>query len=257
MRHVAVELRTSTELDGLRAAGQVVGDALRAVRDHAHIGVRLDELDEVARSVIDATGAVPVFLGYHPNWAPRPYPGTICTSVNDAVVHGIPDSTRLRDGDLVSVDCGARLHGWCADAAVTFTAGTAADENLLRAGRTALADGIAAAQPGGRVGDIAHAIGVVGRSAGFGIPADLGGHGVGRAMHEAPFVPNEGPPGRGVPLRPGMVIAIEPILLAGGGDEVETDADGWTVRTRDSGRAVHVEHTVAITEDGPRVLTEL
>lgn len=257
MRDVAVELKTSTELDALREAGRVVARTLRAVRAHAQVGVRLDELDEVARAVIDAAGAAPVFLGYHPSWAPRPYPGAICTSVNDAVVHGIPDGTRLRDGDLVSVDCGARLHGWCGDAAVTFSVGTGADQDVLRAGQAALADGIAAARPGGRIGDIAHAIGVVGRGGGFGIPAELGGHGVGRDMHEAPFVPNEGPPGRGAPLRPGMVIAIEPILVAGGGDEVGTDADGWTVRTRDGGRAVHVEHTVAITEDGPRVLTEL
>lgn len=257
MREVAVELKTNAELDGMREAGQVVARALEAVREHARVGVRLDELDDLAREVIDAAGAAPVFLGYHPDWAPRPYPGAICTSVNDAVVHGIPDGTALREGDLVSVDCGARLHGWCGDAAVTFTVGGGADERLLQAGWAALADGIAAARPGARVGDIAHAIGVRGRGGGFGIPADLGGHGVGRSMHEAPFVPNEGRPGRGAPLRPGVVVAIEPILLAGGGDEVVTDADGWTVRTRDGSRAVHVEHTVAITEDGPRVLTEL
>ncbi|GAA4881471.1 type I methionyl aminopeptidase [Saccharopolyspora cebuensis] len=252
-----IELKSSGELDVMREAGRVVARALHAVREHAAPGISTGELDAVARAVIDDAGAQPLFLGYQPRWAPSPFPGVICASVNDAVVHGIPGPLRLADGDLVSIDCGARLEGWCADAAITFTTGTPdpRDEVLLATAEQALTDGIAAAQPGGRVGDISHAVGIVGRSAGYGIPAPVGGHGVGREMHEAPFVPNDGAPGAGPPLRPGLVLALEPIFLAGGADALRDGADGWTLFTDDESRAAHVEHTVAITAEGPRVLT--
>lgn len=252
-----IELKSRGELDVMREAGRITAAALSAVREHAAVGVRLSELDEVARAVIAECGAAPVFDGYHPNWAPSPFPGAICASVNDAIVHGIPGDQRLARGDLLSVDCGARLDGWCGDAAITFPVGEAdpADEQLVRATTAALEDGIAAAQPGGRLGDVSAAIGVLGRGGGYGLPGPLGGHGVGRDMHEAPFVPNEGKPGRGVPLRPGLVLALEPMLLAGGRDDIDTGDDGWTVRTGDGSRAAHVEHTVAITADGPVVLT--
>ena len=251
-----IELKTVTELDAMREAGRVVAAALDAVRRHATVGSSLQELDELARTVIHDAGAAPLFEGYHPNWAPSPFPGVVCASVNDVVVHGIPGRQRLADGDLVSIDCGASVDGWCGDAAITFTVGTARpeDTDLIGTTRQALDDGISTARPGGHLGDISHAIGLVGRSAGYGMPATLGGHGIGRAMHEAPFVPNEGPAGRGTPLRPGMVLALEPMLL-GGGDAVRDDADGWTVRTADSARAAHIEHTVAITDNGPEVLT--
>ncbi|GAA2793803.1 type I methionyl aminopeptidase [Saccharopolyspora taberi] len=251
-----IELKTAAELDAIRQAGRVVAAALAATREHAAVGTSLRELDDLARTVIGEAGAEPLFLGYRPNWAPTPFPGVVCASVNDAVVHGIPGPGRLADGDLVSIDCGARVDGWCADAAITFTVGTArpGDLDLIRTTQQALDDGIAAARPGGRLGDISHAIGLVGRSAGYGMPASLGGHGIGREMHEAPFVPNEGRAGRGTPLRPGMVLALEPMLLAGG-DAVADADDGWTVRTADGGRAAHVEHTVAITGNGPVVLT--
>ncbi|MCI2416556.1 type I methionyl aminopeptidase [Saccharopolyspora sp. K220] len=254
-----IELKTATEIDVLREAGRIVANALHAVRAHATVGTSLRELDELARTVITDAGAQPVFLGYRPNWAPTPFPGVICASVNDAIVHGIPNRQRLADGDLVSIDCGARVQGWVGDAAITFSVGTArpADVLLTETTAQALADGIAAAQPGGRIGDISRAIGLVGRSAGYGIPGPLGGHGVGRDMHEAPFVPNDGSPGRGAPLRPGLVLAIEPMFLAGGHDDIRTAEDGWTVCTGDGSRAAHVEHTIAITEDGPRVLTAL
>ncbi|MGP4018896.1 type I methionyl aminopeptidase [Saccharopolyspora sp. 5N708] len=252
-----IELKTPTEIDVLREAGRVVAQTLHAVRAHAGVGTPLRELDELAHAVITDAGAQPVFLGYRPNWAPTPFPGVICASVNDAIVHGIPDDQRLADGDLVSIDCGARVQGWVGDAAITFSVGTAhpTDVELTETTAQALAEGIAAAQPGGRIGDIARAIGVLGRTAGYGIPGPLGGHGVGRDMHEAPFVPNDGRPGRGAPLRPGLVLAIEPMFLAGGHDDIRTDEDGWTVRTGDGSRAAHVEHTIAITDDGPRVLT--
>lgn len=254
---VVIELKTSTEIDALREAGRVVAHTLAALREHARAGVSLAELDELARTVIHDRGATPVFLHYQPGWAPTPFPGAICASVNDVVVHGIPGSQVLAEGDLVSLDCGARVEGWCGDAAITFCVGTASEQDsaLITATEQALADGIAAARPGGHLGDISRAVGVVGRSAGYGIPAALGGHGVGRDMHEAPFVPNDGPAGRGTPLRPGMVLAIEPMFLAGGEQDLQTGEDGWTVFTADGSRAAHVEHTVAITEQGPRVLT--
>lgn len=256
-RRAVIELKSATELDTMAEAGRVVAAALTAVHDHARIGMSLRELDDIARSVIDDAGAKPAFLGYQPSWAPSPFPAVLCTSVNDVIVHGIPDGTRLTDGDLVSIDCGAAIDGWYGDAAITFPVGTAreADLVLLETTQSALQDGIAAALAGGRIGDISHAVGLVGRSAGYGVPASLGGHGIGREMHEAPFVANDGVPGRGVPLRPGLVLAIEPMFLAGGKDATEEGDDGWAVLTSDASRAAHVEHTVAITEDGPRVLT--
>ncbi|KUJ69225.1 methionine aminopeptidase [Streptomyces albus subsp. albus] len=252
-----VEIKTDAALDAMREAGRVVGRALAAVRETAAVGVGLRELDEAARAVLDEAGAGSPFLGYRPGFAPTPFPAVICASVNDAIVHGIPNGYRLRDGDLVSIDCGAEVDGWTGDAAVSFTVGTPRpeDQRLIEATESALAAGIEAAVVGGRLGDIAHAVGTVGRSAGYGIPADFGGHGIGRRMHEDPPVPNEGRPGRGFPLRHGLVLAIEPMFLAGGSDAYVTDPDGWTLRTATGGRAAHSEHTVAITEDGPRVLT--
>ncbi|MEW2516325.1 type I methionyl aminopeptidase [Streptomyces sp. NPDC046870] len=252
-----VEIKTDAALDAMREAGRVVARALAAIREAAGVGVRLRELDEAARSVLAEAGAGSPFLGYRPSFAPVAFPAVICTSVNDAVSHGIPTGYRLRDGDLVSIDCGARLDGWTGDAAISFTVGTPrpGDLELIDATRQALDAGIAAARVGGRIGDISHAIDTVARAAGCGMPADFGGHGIGRHMHEDPHVPNRGRPGRGFPLRHGLVLAIEPMLMAGGQNTYRTDADGWTLRTVDGSRAAHFEHTVAITDQGPRVLT--
>ncbi|MER6141127.1 type I methionyl aminopeptidase [Streptomyces sparsogenes] len=254
-----VEIKTDASLDAMREAGRVVAAALAATQEAAAVGVSLRELDEVARAVLAEAGATSPFLGYRPHFAPTPFPAVICASVNDAIVHGIPDGYRLRDGDLVSIDCGAIVDGWAGDAAVSFIVGTPrpADQRLVEATRQALAAGIEAAVVGARMGDIAHAIGSVARAAGYGIMEDYGGHGIGRSMHEDPPVPNEGRPGRGYRLRHGLVLAIEPMFTAGGRDAYVTDADGWTLRTVDGSRAAHSEHTVAITEDGPRVLTAL
>ncbi|MFI6348246.1 type I methionyl aminopeptidase [Streptomyces sp. NPDC050560] len=254
-----VELKTETSLDAMREAGRVVARALAAVRAAAAVGVSLLELDTVARGVLRDAGAASPFLGYHPSFAPTPYPATLCVSVNDAIVHGIPDGYRLRDGDLVSADFGAILDGWVGDSAISFTVGAARPEDtlLIETAERALAAGIAAAVPGNRIGDIAHAVGTVCRAAGYGIPDGFGGHGVGRSMHEDPSVPNEGRPGRGMPLRPGMALAIEPMLIASGADGYHPAPDGWTLVTDDGSRAAHAEHTVAITERGPRVLTAL
>jgi methionyl aminopeptidase len=252
-----VEIKTDTALETMREAGRVVANALAAVREAAAVGVRLRELDEAARAVLASAGARSPFLGYRPPFAPTPFPAVICASVNDALVHGIPDDYRLRDGDLVSIDCGAELDGWTGDAAISFTVGTSrpADRELIAATQQALDAGIAAAAIGHRIDDISHAISTVARKADCGMPADFGGHGIGRRMHEDPHVPNHGRPGRGFPLRHGLALAIEPMLMAGGHDDYRTDPDGWTLRTVDGSRAAHIEHTIAITEDGPRILT--
>ncbi|MEJ8671733.1 type I methionyl aminopeptidase [Streptomyces sp. MS1.AVA.1] len=252
-----VELKTNRSIDAMYEAGQVVGQALTAVRKAADVGVSLLELDEVAREVLRDAGATSPFLGYRPSFAPVPFPAVICASVNDAIVHGIPTGYRLRDGDLVSIDCGAELGGWTGDSAISFTVGSArpADVRLIETAERALTAGIEAAVVGNRLGDIAHAIGSVCRTAGYGIPDGFGGHGIGRKMHEDPSVPNEGPPGRGMPLRAGLVIAIEPMLIAGGEDGYHAAPDGWTLCTNDGSRAAHAEHTVAVAESGPRILT--
>lgn len=252
-----VEIKTPGEVDAVRAAGKIVAQALSAVREHAKPGIRLSELDQVARSVLTAAGATSPFLGYQPRFAPVPFPAVICASVNDAALHGIPGRRTLSRGDLLSIDCGAVLDGWVADAAISFTIGepSPADARLIDTAAAALRAGIAAAVSGARIGDISAAIGSVGRAAGYGISTDFGGHGVGRSMHESPSVPNEGMAGRGMKLSPGLVIAIEPWFLAGGDDRYLIDADGWTIRSADGSRAAHVEHTIAVTQDGPMILT--
>ncbi|MFE1952274.1 MULTISPECIES: type I methionyl aminopeptidase [Streptomyces] len=254
-----VELKTEPQIDAMREAGRIVAQALAAARKHAAPGVTLLELDEVAHDVLRDAGASSPFLGYRPPFAPTPFPAVLCVSVNDAIVHGVPNRTRLRDGDLVSVDFGAELGGWVGDSAISFTVGTARPEDtrLIETAERALAAGIAAAVVGNRIGDIAHAIGTVCRAAGYGVPDGFGGHGIGRRMHEDPGVPNEGRPGRGMRLRAGMALAIEPMVIAGGTDDYHADPDGWTLRTNDGSRAAHAEHTVAITDAGPRVLTAL
>ena len=252
-----VEIKTRGEIDAIAAAGQVVADILTAARSTAAPGVTLAELDAAAREILAKAGATSPFFNYHPRFAPIPYPAVICTSVNDAALHGIPGDYRLRDGDLLSVDAGATLDGWVGDAAISFSVGAAhdGDAELIATTEAALAAGIAAAQPGGRLGDISAAIGKIGKAGGYGISTDLGGHGVGRTMHEDPHIPNRGKAGHGLRLVPGLVIAIEPWFIGGGSDDIYLDEDGWTIRTGDGSRAAHVEHTIAITDDGPVILT--
>lgn len=252
-----VPQRSAGELDAMAAAGAVVAAALRAVHAAAVAGASTLGLDEIAESVIREAGAVPSFLGYHG------YPASICASVNDRVVHGIPSAAEvLAPGDLVSIDCGAVLEGWHGDAAVTFAIGTLdpADEALRDATRAALEAGIAAMVAGNRLTDVAHAIETGTRAAEarhgrtFGIVEGYGGHGIGRHMHMDPFLPNEGSPGRGPLLLPGSVLAIEPMLTLGTGRTLVL-GDSWTVITADGSRAAHWEHTVAVTDAGPRILT--
>lgn len=252
-----IELRTGSEVDALGAAGQVVAETLAAVRAAATVNTRLRDLDELARTVIAEAGATPALRGCHPRWAPCPFPAALGVSVNDVIRYGIPGDGRLAQSDLVGLDCAARLDGWCAKAAVTFPLGEARERDLTQVAVTeqALADGIAAARVGNRTGDIARAMGIVGRSAGYGIARFSGGHGVGRDLRAAPFVPPDGHPGTGTPLRPGLVLVIEPVFLAGGGDSHETGDDGWSARTTDGSRASRAGHTVAVTGDAPRILT--
>lgn len=252
-----IALKSAAEIDAMRPAGRMVAEILAAIRGQAQVGSRLSDLDEVARDLLRDAGATSPFLGYQPRGAPVPYPGSVCTSVNDAVLHGIPTRYSLRDGDLLSVDCGARIDGWVGDAAISFTVGRdrAGDSALIAAAEEALEAGIAAATVGARLGDVSAAIAAVGRSRGYGINTDYGGHGVGHEMHEPPSVPNEGRAGRGMRLQPGLVIAIEPWFMAGGDDQYVIDPDGWTIRSRDGSRTVHVEHTIAVTDDGPVILT--
>ncbi len=252
-----VPQRSAGELDAMAAAGAVVAAALQAVHAAAVAGASTLSLDEIAEAVIRAAGATPSFLGYHG------FPASICASVNDRVVHGIPSAAEiLAPGDLVSIDCGAVLEGWHGDAAITFGVGTldVADEALCAATRESLQAGIAAMVAGNRLTDVSHAVEMGTRAAevrygrGFGIVEGYGGHGIGRHMHLDPFLPNEGPPGRGPLLAPGSVLAIEPMLTLGTGKTTVLD-DEWTVTTTDGSRAAHWEHTVAVTDAGPRILT--
>ncbi len=252
-----VAQRSAGELDAMAAAGALVAAALKAVRQAATPGISTLALDAVAESVIRDGGAAPSFLGYHG------FPATICSSVNDRVVHGIPsDTEKLAAGDLVSIDCGAILDGWHGDSALTFGIDTviSVDEVLSGATRESMEAGIAAMVPGNRLTDVSHAIELGTRAAEarydrkFGIVAGYGWHGIGRQMHMDPFLPNEGSPGRGPYLVPGSVLAIEPMLTLGTTKTVLL-SDGWTVVTADGSRAAHWEHTVAVTDDGPRILT--
>ncbi len=251
-REPAIELKTPSQLAAMREAGLVVARALRAAADAVAPGVSTQELDDAAAAEIRASGATPSFPGY------QGYPATTCVSVNDEIVHGIPSpARRLQPGDVVSIDCGAIVRGWHADAALTVGVGviTAELEDLLGTCERALWQGLAQARPGARLSDISHAVERHVRSAGpYGIVEDYVGHGIGTQMHMDPPVPNLGRPGRGPVLAEGMALAVEPLLTLGGAQTRLLD-DGWTVVSEDGTAAAHFEHTVAITADGPWVLT--
>ncbi len=252
--------RTPTELDTMREAGRVVAVTLAAVRRAAVPGARLTDLDDLARTCLREAGATSSFLGYKPAWAPTAYNGVLCLTPNETVVHGRPSRRRLRAGDLLSVDAGAVVDGWHGDAAVTVPVGECAPDVLALSAVTeqALWAGLAAVRPGGRLSDVGHAVESTVRPHGYGLLEDYTGHGIGTAMHEPPAVPNLAPrgPGRGMVLEPGMALAIEPMVTLGRPDVDELD-DGWTVVTVDGSQAAHWEHSVAVTPDGPWVLTAL
>ncbi|MCU1543093.1 MAG: methionine aminopeptidase [Microbacteriaceae bacterium] len=240
----------------MAAAGTFVAAVLEATAAASGVGVNLLALDKLAHSMIRQRKAESCYIDYHPSFGASPFGKVLCTSVNDAALHGLPHDYRLRDGDVLSLDFAASVDGWVCDSALTIVVGTPRDEDLalIDTVERALEAGIAAAQPGGRMGDVSAAIGAVALADGFDVNLDFGGHGVGRTMHGDPHVPNDGRPGRGVPLREGLVFAIEPWLMLGT-SKIYTDRDGWTLRSTDGSRAAHAEHTVAITADGPRVLT--
>ncbi|HEY0258245.1 MAG TPA: type I methionyl aminopeptidase [Lacisediminihabitans sp.] len=251
-----IELRTPAEIDEMRAAGTFVAGVLTELAAASAVGVNLLKLDAIAADLIRTAGAVSCYVDYHPSFGAMPFGKVLCTSVNDAALHGLPHDYRLRDGDVISLDFAASVGGWVADSAVTVIVGTPRDEDLrmIEVTERALAAGIAASRVGGRMGDVSAAIGAVCHEAGFSVNTDFGGHGVGHTMHGDPHVPNDGRPGRGFPLRAGLVFAIEPWLMQTT-DRIFTDPDGWTLRSLDGSRAAHSEHTIAITDDGPVVLT--
>jgi len=251
-----IELRTPAEIDQMRAAGSFVASVLEATRDAAGVGVNLLRLDTLAHDMIRARGAESCYVDYHPSFGASPFGKVLCASVNDAVLHGLPHDYRLQDGDLLSLDFAASVDGWVADSALSFVVGTPREEDLqlIAATEEALAAGIAAAIVGNKVGDVSGAIGEVARRNKFKVNLDFGGHGVGRIMHGDPHVPNDGRRGRGLPLQPGLVFAIEPWFMHGT-DKIYTDDDGWTLRSRNGRNGAHAEHTVAITPDGPLILT--
>jgi methionyl aminopeptidase len=240
----------------MRPAGRFVAGVLDELVAASAVGVNLLKLDSIAHSLIQKAGAQSCYVDYHPSFGAMPFGKVLCTSVNDAALHGLPFDYRLADGDVLSLDFAASVDGWVADSAVTIAVGSAREEDLrlIETTERALAAGIAAAQPSARMGDVSAAIGAVCRAAGFGVNTDFGGHGVGRTMHGDPHVPNDGRPGRGIPLRTGLVFAIEPWLMQST-SQIFTDPDGWTLRSLDGSRAAHSEHTIAITDDGPLVLT--
>ena len=243
-------LKSPDEVVRMRVPEEIVGAAHRKVREIIRPGITTRDLDELVERYIREQGATPAFKGY------RGYPASVCVSVNDEVVHGIPGSRRLEDGDVVGVDIGVKAGGFYSDAAQTIAVGTVSKEarKLLRVTREALLKGIRQARVGNRVGDVSHAIQTHVEDAGFSVVRSLVGHGIGRSMHEDPQIPNFGPPGKGPELKAGMAIAIEPMVNAGG-REVEVLDDAWTVVTADGSLSAHFEHTVAILDDGPEILT--
>jgi methionyl aminopeptidase len=254
MRAGAVTIKRPAEIDRMREAGRILAGILEVLHAELRAGVTTGELDEIAARMIADAGAVSSFKGYGSN---PPFPGVICASVNDEVVHGIPSRRRrLVEGDLVSIDIGCIVDGWHADCARSWTVGAVSDEvaRLVDATRRGMEAGIAAAVPGNHLGDIGHAIESIAHDHGYGIVRPFVGHGIGQAMHEEPQVPNYGRPGAGMQIEAGMCFAIEPMYNLGG-DDVFVEDDGWTVRTADGALSAHFENTIVVTDAGPEVLT--
>ncbi|RJK95459.1 type I methionyl aminopeptidase [Vallicoccus soli] len=252
-----IEILDRSQLPRARAAGALVARVLQECRSRCTVGTNLLEVDRwVQRAVLEA-GAESCYVDYAPSFGRGPFGHYVCTSVGDAVLHGLPHDRELADGDLLTLDLAVSLHGVVADAAVSFVVGTArpaGSEALIDATERALAAGIAAAGPGVRLGDVSHAIGSVLHAAGYPVSTEFGGHGVGSTMHQDPHVPNTGRPGRGYRLRPGLLLALEPWVMADT-DELVTDPDGWTLRSATGCLTAHSEHTIAVTDDGVEVLT--
>jgi methionyl aminopeptidase len=254
-----IELKTPRELDSMAITGAFVAETLATLSTEAQPGVNLLELELRARELVSARGAISCYWDYAPSFGRGPFRNVICLSVNDAVLHGMPRHHVLRAGDVLSLDFAVSIDGWAADSAVTIAVGEGADPAdtaLISSTRRALDAGIAAAVPGGHLGDVSAAIGEVAAAAGYRVNVEFGGHGIGRTMHEDPHIPNRGRRGRGMTLKPGMTFALEP-WWSRGSDRLVLDADGWTLRSADGSNTAHSEHTIAVTEDGPRILTRV
>jgi methionyl aminopeptidase len=252
-----IEILNPTELVRARATGALVADILQTLRGRATVGTNLLDIDRWTRAMIAEARAVSCYVDYAPSFGRGPFGHYICTSVNDAVLHGLPRDYRLADGDLLTLDLAVSLDGVVADSAISFVVGgsrSPEDLALIDATERALAAGIAAAGPGVHLGDVSHAIGTVLDAAGYPINVEFGGHGVGSTMHQDPHVTNTGRPGRGYRLRPGLLLALEPWVMADTA-ELVTDPDGWTLRSATGSRTAHSEHTIAITDDGAEILT--
>lgn len=252
-----IELLNLTEVARARVTGALVADILRALRDRSAVGTNLLDIDDWAKTMIIEAGAQSCYVDYAPSFGRGPFGHYICTAVNDAVLHGRPRDYALADGDLLTLDLAVVKGGVAADAAISFIVGEsrpAESVALIEATERALAAGIAAAHPGARIGDLSHAIGTVLTEAGYAINTEFGGHGIGSTMHQDPHVPNTGRPGRGYRLRPGLLLALEPWVMADTA-ELAVDADGWTLRSATGCRTAHSEHTIAVTAEGAEVLT--
>lgn len=253
-----LELKTPREIEAMRVTGSFIAELLDDLAGRAAPGVNLLDLEHRARHLINERGATSCYWNYSPSFGRGPFRNVICLSVNDAVLHGLPHDYVLRDGDLLSMDIAVSIDGWVADSARSLIVGTPRpeDERLIEATETAIAAGIAAAVTGNRLGDISAAIGGVATDFGYLVNTEFGGHGLGRTMHEDPHVSNVGRAGRGLKLKPGLTLALEP-WLAQGTDKIVYDKDGWTIRSADGSRTAHSEHTIAVTDDGPVILTSL
>ncbi|TDQ54001.1 methionyl aminopeptidase [Actinomycetospora succinea] len=251
-----IELKTPAEIERMHEAGRFVAHVLTELGERAAVGVNLLDLEQHARDLIREHGAESCYWDYAPSFGRGPFRNVVCLSVNDAVLHGLPHDYVLRDGDVLKMDLAVMVDGWAADSARTVIVGTPRedDRRLVAASEEALEAAIAAAQPGGKLGDISAAIGAVAARHGYPVNLEFGGHGIGRTMHEDLHVPNDGRPGRGMRLKPGLTLALEPWFARTTG-KIVFDPDGWTIRSADGSRTTHSEHTVAVTEDGPRVLT--
>lgn len=252
-----IEYFTPREIEAMRPAGEFVAGVLATLESEITVGMNLLDIDARAHELIRQRGATSCYIDYHPSFGASPFGHVICTSVNDAVLHGLPHDYTLTNGDLLSIDFAVSVDGWVADSARSFIVGDRhdpADQKIIDTTAEALAAAIAVAHPGKKLGDISATIGDIARREGYRVNTQFGGHGVGRTMHGEPHVPNDGRAGRGLRLRPGLVIAIEPWLMAGT-DEIYTDPDGWTLRSTDGSRGAHSEHTIAITDGDPIVLT--
>jgi len=252
-----IEILTPAEVERARETGALVADILQAMKSRAKVGTNLLEIDEWTRQMIVDAGAESCYVDYAPSFGRGPFGHYICTSVNDAVLHGLPRDYKLADGDLLSLDLAVLKGGVAADSAISFVVGNAKPQEsvaLIETTELALAAGIAAARPGAKIGDLSSAIGTVLADAGYPINLEFGGHGIGSSMHQDPHIPNAGRAGRGYRLRPGLLLALEPWVMVDT-DVLVTDADGWTLRSATGARTAHSEHTIAITGDGAEILT--